>query len=142
MAPSVLDGKYGPEIDLWSLGVVLHVLLSGLPPFKGASNREVFQNIRNGRLDLETRRWKYVSEEAKSLVRGLLERDDSKRLTSIEVLGEFFLDSGNHINYENLLKLILVSVSTEHKWIKNPCLSHKDTEMDIPIAEALHNLHF
>lgn len=91
VAPEVLQRRYGPECDLWSLGVILYVLLSGLPPFWGQSDREIFGMILKADLDLETAPWPTVSDEAKRLVRGLLRRDPAQRLTLDQVRGSPWL---------------------------------------------------
>ncbi|GJP48549.1 hypothetical protein CLOM_g7837 [Closterium sp. NIES-68] len=65
MAPEVLSGEYGAEADVWSLGVVLYVLLSGTPPFWGADDNAVFRAVLDAPLDLTSGAWAGVSAEAK-----------------------------------------------------------------------------
>ena len=45
VAPEVLMGQYDYRCDYWSLGVLLHILLSGLPPFVGSTPRELLSQI-------------------------------------------------------------------------------------------------
>ena len=46
VSPEVLDGKYDKRCDLWSIGVITFVLLSGEPPFHGENAAAVFKKIR------------------------------------------------------------------------------------------------
>ena len=92
MAPEMLvDGaEYGKEVDLWGLGVVLYEVLSGanpFDPFGDASEEEVTSRIKGFTLDaLHGPEWAHVSAEAKAVVRGLLQRDPSSRLSAEQVL--------------------------------------------------------
>lgn len=47
MHGQVLDRAYGKACDVWSLGVILHIILSGLPPFSGANDSETFRAVRH-----------------------------------------------------------------------------------------------
>jgi calcium-dependent protein kinase len=48
MAPEVIEGHYTDKCDIWSLGVVLYMLVSGQLPFNGYSKPEVYGKIRKG----------------------------------------------------------------------------------------------
>ena len=55
MAPEVIQRKaYGKPVDIWSAGVVLHILLSGSMPFLGTKDR-LYESICQGRLHLDSR---------------------------------------------------------------------------------------
>ncbi|KAL0738275.1 hypothetical protein Bca4012_014485 [Brassica carinata] len=86
MAPEVLKRSYGPEIDIWSAGVILYILLCGVPPFWAESEQGVAQAILRGIIDFKREPWPNISETAKSLVRQMLEPDPNRRLTAKQVL--------------------------------------------------------
>ncbi|KAE9622228.1 hypothetical protein Lal_00032445 [Lupinus albus] len=86
MAPEVLQRNYGPEIDIWSAGVILYILLCGVPPFWAESEQGVAQAILRGLIDFKREPWPSISESAKSLVKQMLESDPKLRLTAKQVL--------------------------------------------------------
>ncbi|KAK4402332.1 Calcium-dependent protein kinase [Sesamum angolense] len=88
MAPEVLKRNYGPEVDIWSAGVILYILLCGVPPFWAETEQGVALAILRGVIDFKREPWPQVSESAKSLVRQMLEPDPKKRLTAQQVLGK------------------------------------------------------
>lgn len=65
--------------DLWSCGVIMYIVLCGRPPFTGATDAEIFQRVRAGRINLTGEHWAGVSKDAKHLLQNLLKRVPSKR---------------------------------------------------------------
>ncbi|KAL9671583.1 hypothetical protein QQ045_009153 [Rhodiola kirilowii] len=86
VAPEVLQRSYGKEIDVWSAGVILYILLSGVPPFWGDGETAIFNSILKGELDFESEPWPSISYSAIDLVRKMLTQDPKKRLTAAQVL--------------------------------------------------------
>ncbi|VAH81455.1 unnamed protein product [Triticum turgidum subsp. durum] len=93
MAPEVLKRNYGPEIDIWSAGVILYILLCGVPPFWAETEQGVAQAILRGNIDFKREPWPNVSENAKDLVRRMLEPDPKLRLTAKQVLEHHWLQN-------------------------------------------------
>jgi calcium-dependent protein kinase len=58
MAPEVISHDYNVECDNWSLGVLLHVMLSGNLPYKGKDSKEVIQAIMFTKLNFDSKTWK------------------------------------------------------------------------------------
>ncbi|XP_009777418.1 calcium-dependent protein kinase 13 [Nicotiana tabacum] len=86
MAPEVLRRNYGPEIDIWSAGVIMYILLCGVPPFWAESEQGVAQAILRGAIDFKREPWPSISETATNLVQQMLEPDPKLRLTAKQVL--------------------------------------------------------
>ncbi|ESN92473.1 hypothetical protein HELRODRAFT_89337 [Helobdella robusta] len=122
MAPEVVSvwlyesDQYTEQCDLWSLGVVMFILLSGLKPIVARrphncvcrdSNYEYicdycreehFEEIKRGRYDMSGPEWSSISEGAKDLIRYLLVVDPTKRLTAQQVLAHpWIVDPLSHL---------------------------------------------
>ncbi|CAN1226841.1 Calcium-dependent protein kinase 17 [Linum grandiflorum] len=115
IAPEVLKRKYGPEADIWSIGVMLYILLSGVPPFWAESEHGIFNAILRGQVDFQTDPWPAISPQAKDLVRKMLNSDPKQRVSASQVLSKQ-----------------LITCNSDHPWIK------EDGEApDIPLDNAV-----
>lgn len=94
VAPEVLRRRYGKEIDIWSAGVILYILLSGVPPFWAETEKGIFDAILEGDIDFASQPWPTISSGAKDLVRRMLTQDPKKRITSAQVLEHPWLKEG------------------------------------------------
>ena len=86
IAPEVLNKKYGKECDIWSSGVIVFILLSGIPPFNGVTDNEIMSRIKKGKFDFNAKVWSSVSAEAKDFISQLLTLDASKRPTAEQAM--------------------------------------------------------
>ncbi|CAI7855059.1 unnamed protein product [Closterium sp. NIES-54] len=87
MAPEVARGRlYGREADMWSLGVVLHVLLSGRLPFYGRTEDETRKKACAGHVVFSEKYWAGVSGAARQAVLQMLTVEPRWRATAEQVL--------------------------------------------------------
>ncbi|CAI5463183.1 unnamed protein product [Closterium sp. Yama58-4] len=82
VAPEVVEGSYSFPADIWSAGVVLYVMLAGVPPFWARTEAGVIKAIKEAKASYRGDVWRGVSAEAVDLLKKMLVRDTKKRLTA------------------------------------------------------------
>jgi calcium-dependent protein kinase len=105
MAPEVFTGTYTETCDVWSLGVILYILLTGEPPFNGATDYHILVEIKKGTYNLD---FPSLSEHAKDLIRKMLDFDKNSRISAQDCLDHpWFLDeeAPSEFDHEKLQNL-------------------------------------
>ena len=93
-SPEVVDNLYDEKCDEWSCGVLMYILLGGIPPFYGDTEEEIFEKIKKCEYDFSPPPFKNVSKNCKDLIRRLLEPKKQYRIKAIEALRHpFFTES-------------------------------------------------
>ena len=117
MAPEIIKRKYNEKCDIWSIGVILYILLTGRPPFDGNDDDEILSNVKKGVFDKKSYPYPLLSSNSKDLIDKLLRYDPKKRITADEAL--------------------------EHPWFKSAEFKKKDKVNTIPVElakELIHNM--
>jgi calcium-dependent protein kinase len=107
MAPEVIKHNYSKEADIWSIGVILYILLSGRPPFYGSSEEAIYRSIVRQHIDLDSSLWKNISASGKDLISKTLCRNPAARLTAEEILNHPWVREGGDAPSEPLENAVL-----------------------------------
>ena len=137
VAPEVLKRKYNEKCDIWSVGVLLHLLIVGTFPFEGGSPTETLNKIRKGKFNTNNEKFLQSSEEVQDLIKQLLEVKVDKRLTAKEAIKHpWFSKFDAHLIYNNLEEEIII------KFI-NRLITYKTKNkfQQIVIAFIVHNIN-
>ena len=90
-APEVLSGDYDERCDVWSLGVICYMLLSGTPPFYGKTPDEIHNSTLTKEAEFPAKRFRHVSSVALDFMRRLLVKDPNRRITLSDALMHPFI---------------------------------------------------
>lgn len=90
ISPEVIDrDSHTSAVDIWGVGVIVFLMLTGQRPFKSSNNKKTFERIRQVHYDWP--RWPAVSEQAKSFVDSILKKNPLERPTARKLLKHPFL---------------------------------------------------
>lgn len=101
-APEIFSGKkyYGPEVDIWSLGVILYVLISATLPFDSDNLQHIKQRVSSGKYRIPY----YISQECEHLINHILVVNTSKRFKLQQIKSHKWIKSNNTSFYNNSKK--------------------------------------
>ncbi|XP_006632236.1 MAP/microtubule affinity-regulating kinase 3a isoform X9 [Lepisosteus oculatus] len=92
-APELFQGKKydGPEVDVWSLGVILYTLVSGSLPFDGQNLKELRERVLRGKYRIPF----YMSTDCENLLKRFLVLNPSKRGTLEQIMKDRWINAGS-----------------------------------------------
>uniref|UniRef100_A0A1I7SID4 Protein kinase domain-containing protein n=1 Tax=Bursaphelenchus xylophilus TaxID=6326 RepID=A0A1I7SID4_BURXY len=141
-APEIFEGKLytGPEIDVWSLGVVLYVLVSGVLPFEGINLQALRDRVLSGRIRIPF----FMSTECEQLIRRMLTINPTKRPTIDQIKRHKWMKFEEFEPRYNVAKYLTIDSKEPHpqvmKIIQNMGLNMETVENSLR-TEAYDNYH-
>ncbi|XP_033299533.1 obscurin isoform X7 [Bombus bifarius] len=118
VAPEVTNNEgVSFSADMWAVGIITYILLSGISPFRGNNDRETMLKIREGKWEFDDR-WENISEEAKDFIRSLLMYNADRRMDVKAALAHPWL------NYADRLPFDLYKIPSEN--LKNYYKLYRD----------------
>ena len=112
MSPEMIDGQSYPQSDIWSIGVIVYLSLTGKYPFDSADNKDLFELIKKKQINIEPLDASECSDEAKDFIMKCLIKDYKKRMTTSECLNHAWITkfcikkNSNLINNETVDTLL------------------------------------
>ncbi|GFV52219.1 myosin light chain kinase, smooth muscle [Trichonephila clavipes] len=120
VAPEVINYEpVCPSSDMWSVGVICYVLLSGLSPFMGDNDTETFANITRGEMDFDDEAFDEISDDAKNFISSLLVKNVRNRLSADQCLKHSWLATAGLSQKRPLSTEKLKRFIIRRKWQKS-----------------------
>ncbi|OMJ84128.1 hypothetical protein SteCoe_14819 [Stentor coeruleus] len=86
LAPEVIKGLYDYKCDVWSLGIIMVLMLTGTHPYSGSSAPEIYRSIIHEELNTNSHEFKHISSQGIDLIQKLLVKNPKNRLSAEQAL--------------------------------------------------------
>ncbi|KAM5281750.1 myosin light chain kinase, smooth muscle isoform 2-T2 [Ctenodactylus gundi] len=120
VAPEVIN--YEPisyATDMWSIGVICYILVSGLSPFMGDNDNETLANVTSATWDFDDEAFDEISEDAKDFISNLLKKDMKDRLNCTQCLQHpWLMKDTKNMEAKKLSKDRMKKYMARRKWQK------------------------
>ncbi|XP_051567682.1 myosin light chain kinase, smooth muscle-like isoform X1 [Myxocyprinus asiaticus] len=120
VAPEVINYEaISYPTDMWSIGVICYILVSGLSPFMGENDNETLANVTSATWDFEDEAFDEISDQAKDFISSLLKKDMRARLTCAQCLEHSWLKQDTkHMEAKQLSKERMKKYILRRRWQK------------------------
>ncbi|XP_070806279.1 myosin light chain kinase, smooth muscle [Pituophis catenifer annectens] len=120
VAPEVINYEpIGYATDMWSIGVICYILVSGLSPFMGDNDNETLANVTSATWDFDDEAFDEISDDAKDFINNLLKKDMRDRLNCTQCLQHPWLQKDTkHMEAKKLSKDRMKKYMARRKWQK------------------------
>ncbi|XP_066240202.1 myosin light chain kinase 2, skeletal/cardiac muscle [Saccopteryx leptura] len=124
LSPEVVNyDQISDKTDMWSMGVITYMLLSGLSPFLGDDDTETLNNVLSGNWYFDEETFEAVSDEAKDFVSNLLVKDQGARMSAAQCLAHPWLNNlaekAKRCNRRLKSQILLKKYLMKRRWKKN-----------------------
>ncbi|XP_075818641.1 myosin light chain kinase 2, skeletal/cardiac muscle [Microtus pennsylvanicus] len=124
LSPEVVNyDQISDKTDMWSLGVITYMLLSGLSPFLGDDDTETLNNVLSANWYFDEETFEAVSDEAKDFVSNLIMKDQSTRMSAEQCLAHPWLNNlaekAKRCNRRLKSQILLKKYLMKRRWKKN-----------------------
>lgn len=120
-APEILKMQgYNEQVDMWSVGVITYILLSGYPPFAGDSEATVLQAALDATFEFFSPEWDQISTAAKDFIKRLIVVDPKSRMSAQQALNHHWLKQDlQNLKEPNAQSDELVNLMVKSNLVKN-----------------------
>ena len=121
-SPELYMGNFSLMTDIWSIGIILHILICGYPPFDKQDYKELINSFKPNNLTFNSTEWKSISQEGKQLLENMLSNSQNRRIRASDALNNVWFSEVKE-NEKERINTIVINETEIFKLIINGMLN-------------------